>query len=136
MALNWLTKTIHRMIRRNAIEKWETKVSHSEATRHVIWPLAKPLLRDRPKAPTAIHSPSGLKFLPLEKANVIADCPENQFLPHDLCGENHEQQVMARVWVLSEAVDDSPPERVRPYDVQKLIRSFKLKMPVELMHSK
>jgi hypothetical protein len=37
-------------------------------------PIAKSLLkRDRPRAPTAIHSDSGLKILPSEKANAIAD---------------------------------------------------------------
>jgi hypothetical protein len=35
---------------------------------------AKSLLkRNGPKAPTAIHGSSGLKFYPLEKANAIAD---------------------------------------------------------------
>jgi len=42
----------------------------------------------------------GLKFHPLEKDNVIADCPENQFSPHDLCEENHEQLVVARIQAL------------------------------------
>jgi hypothetical protein len=32
--------------------------------------------KGRPKAPTPIHSLSGLKFLPLEKTNAFADCPE------------------------------------------------------------
>jgi len=31
----------------------------------------------RPKAPTAIHGHSGLKFLPVEKFNAIADGLEN-----------------------------------------------------------
>jgi hypothetical protein len=90
--------------------------------------------RDRPKAPAAIHSPLALKFLPLEEPNVIADWLENHFSPHDLYEENHEQQTLARVQALSEAVDDNPPERVRPRDAQKLINSLKLKKrPVELM---
>jgi hypothetical protein len=65
--------------------------------------------------------------VPLEKANVTADCLKSQFLPHDLCKENYERQVVARVQTLSEDVDDSPPERVRPCDVQKLINSLKLR---------
>jgi hypothetical protein len=47
--------------------------------------------RDGPKAPTAIHGLLGLKYHPLEKANAIADCLENQFTPNDLCDENYEQ---------------------------------------------
>jgi len=65
----------------------------------------------------------GLKFCPLEKANTIVDCLENQFPPHDLCEENHEQQVEACVQALSKATDHSLPEEVRPCDIQKLINS-------------
>jgi hypothetical protein len=75
--------------------------------------------RDRPRAPKAIYCPSGLKFLPLEKANGIADCLKNQFTSHDFCEENHEQWVEAPVQALSEAVDDSLPDKVIPCDVQK-----------------
>jgi hypothetical protein len=32
--------------------------------------------RDEPKAPTAVHGPSGITYQPNEKANVIADCLE------------------------------------------------------------
>jgi hypothetical protein len=48
---------------------------------------------------------------PLEKANAIADCLENQFAPHDLCDYNHERRVEARVQALLETVDNSPPEK-------------------------
>jgi hypothetical protein len=41
MAVNWVTKTIHRMSRRKAIERWETKISNSEVTPHTIWPLGE-----------------------------------------------------------------------------------------------
>ncbi|PNF22596.1 hypothetical protein B7P43_G12673 [Cryptotermes secundus] len=84
-------------------------------------------LPDGPRAPTAIHGSSGLKFYPSEKANEIADCLETQFTPHDLCDKNHEERVEARVQALLEAVDENPPLRIRPCDVQKLIKSLKLK---------
>jgi hypothetical protein len=48
--------------------------------------------KDKPKAPTAIHSHLGFNFLPLEKANMIADFLEDQFSPHDFCEEYHEWQ--------------------------------------------
>jgi hypothetical protein len=82
--------------------------------------------RDGPKAPTAIHGPLRLKFIPLEKVNAIADSLENQLTPHNMCEENHKQQVEARVQALSEAMDDSPPEKLRPCDIQKLISSLKV----------
>jgi hypothetical protein len=91
-----------------------------EVTFHAIWPLAKSLMkRDRLKAPAAIHGPSGLKFLPLEKANAIANCLEKQFTPQE---ENHERRVVTRFQTLFEAVDSSP-EKLRPCDVLKLINS-------------
>ncbi|PNF41415.1 hypothetical protein B7P43_G14387 [Cryptotermes secundus] len=127
-AVNWVTKSIRRMTRKKALERWETKISNAEVTPQCIWPIAKSLLkRDGPRAPTAIHGSSGLKFHPSEKANEIADCLETQFTPHDLCDENHEQRVEARVQALLEAVDENPPLRIRPCDVQKLIKSLKLK---------
>jgi hypothetical protein len=54
---------------------------------------------------------SSLKFHPSEKANAIADCLEIKFTPHDLCDENHERRVEARVDALLDAVDDSPPPK-------------------------
>jgi hypothetical protein len=33
---------------------------------------------------------------------------EIQFIPHDLCDENHERQVEVRVQALLETVDNSP----------------------------
>jgi hypothetical protein len=63
---------------------------------------------DGPKVPTAIHGLIGLKYHPLEKANAIACCLENQFTPSDLCDVNHEPRVEARVQSLLESVDNSP----------------------------
>jgi hypothetical protein len=76
-------------------------------------------MRDRPKTLTAIHSPSGLKFLPLEKTIVIIDYLEKQFSPYDLCEENCERQVVVCIQALFEAVHNNPPERIRPYDVKE-----------------
>jgi hypothetical protein len=74
-----------------------------------------------------IHGPSGLKCHPFERANAIADCLDNQFTHHDLCDKNNERQVEASVQTLLEAVDNKPPERMRPCDLQKLITSLKLR---------
>jgi hypothetical protein len=52
---------------------------------------------------------------------------ENQFAHHDLCDELHELLVEARVQALLEAVDNKPPERIGPRDLQKLINSLKLR---------
>jgi hypothetical protein len=62
---------------KKALERWETKIGNCEVTPQAIWLIAKSLLRkDGPRAPTIIHSPSGLEFHPSEKANAIADCLE------------------------------------------------------------
>jgi hypothetical protein len=65
--------------------------------------------RDGPRAPTAIHGASGLKYYLRDKANAIADCIENLFTPHDLCDENHERRVEARFQILLEAVGNDAP---------------------------
>jgi hypothetical protein len=93
-----------------------------------IWPIAKSLQkRHEPSARTAIHGPLGLNFHPSEKANAISYCLENQFTHHDLCDEYHERRVEARVQALLEAVNNKPPERIRPCELQKLINSLKLR---------
>jgi hypothetical protein len=73
--------------------------------------------RDGPKKPTAIHGPFGLIFHPLEKANAIADCLENQSTLHDQCDENHKRQVEATVRTLLEAIENNSPERIGPCDL-------------------
>jgi hypothetical protein len=67
---------------------------------------------------------SGLKFLPTEKANAIADCLENRFTHHDLCDENHERRVETIAQVILEI---DPLEKIKPCDLKKLIETQKLK---------
>jgi hypothetical protein len=99
------------MTRNNALERCETKLSNTEVTPQAIWPIAKSLLkRDGLRAPTAIHGASGLKFHPSEKDNASADCLEIQFTTHDLCDENHERRVVARVDVLLVDYTTVPPK--------------------------
>jgi hypothetical protein len=43
---------------------------------------------------------------------------ENQFTPHDPCDDNHERHLEARVQAMLEAVDNNPPERIRPCDIK------------------
>jgi hypothetical protein len=93
MAVNWITKSIRNMTRKEALEQWETNLANTELTPQAIWPTAKSLTnRDGPRAPTAIHGLLGLKYHPVDKANAIADCLENQFTLHDPRDENHERQ--------------------------------------------
>jgi hypothetical protein len=114
--------------KKKALERWEAKLANTEATPHAIWPIAKSLIdRDGPRAPTGIHGPLGVKLHPLKKANSIADCLEKQFTPHELCEENHERCVEARVKALLKAVENNPLERIRPCYLQKLINSLKLR---------
>jgi hypothetical protein len=78
-------------------------------------------------APTAIHGALGLKFHPMAKANAIAAWLENQFRPHNLCDENHERRVEARIQALLEAEENDPTKEMRPCDLLKLISSLKLR---------
>jgi hypothetical protein len=55
------------------------------------------------------------------------DCLENQFTSHDLCDENHEQQVETRVQALLASVDHTLLSKVRPCDIHKLANSLKLR---------
>jgi hypothetical protein len=112
---------------RRALEWWETEIANSDVTPQAIWPIVKSLMRDGAKKPTAIHGPFGLIFRPLEKANAIADCLENQFTLHDHCDENHKRQVEATVRTLLGAIENNSPERIRPCDLQKLVNSLKLR---------
>jgi hypothetical protein len=85
-AVNWVTKTVRRMVRRRKLERWETKIENCEGLRQAIWPIAKSLTgRCGPRAPTAIHGPLGPVFYPNEKANLIANCLENLFTPFKVC---------------------------------------------------
>jgi len=116
------------MTRRKLIEQWDTRLGNCEVTPRAIWPIARALLnRDAPKAPTAIHGYRGLKFLPYEKANAIADCLENRFTHHDLCEEHHERRVEALVQDLLETEDTAPSEIIIPCDLKRLIKSLRLK---------
>jgi hypothetical protein len=55
-------------------------VGYVEVTLHALWPIAKYLIKKHgPKEPNAIYGPLGLKPYPLQKANAIAACLENQF---------------------------------------------------------
>jgi hypothetical protein len=81
-AVNWVSKSIRCMTRKKALERWETKLANTELTPPAIWPIAKSLTnRDGPRAPTAIHGLLGIEYHPVDKANTIADCFENQFTP-------------------------------------------------------
>jgi hypothetical protein len=116
------------MTRKKALVLWETKIRNAEITPQTIWPIAKSLLkRDGPSAPTAIYGATGLKYHPFEKANANADSLEIQFTPHNLCDDNHERRMEARVQALLDTVDNDPFRRIRPCDLQKLINSLKLK---------
>jgi hypothetical protein len=51
-ALTWVSKTIKRMTRRKALERWESNVGNCEVTPQALWHIAKSLVkRVGPKAP-------------------------------------------------------------------------------------
>jgi hypothetical protein len=127
-AVNWVSKAIRRMARKKALERWETMLANTKVTPQAIWHIAKCLAnRDGSRAPTTIQRPLGLNFHPQDKANAIADCLQNQFTPHDLCDENHERRVEARVQAMLEAEGNEAPQRIRPCDLRKLLNSLKVR---------
>jgi hypothetical protein len=66
--VNWVTKTIRRIARKRALERWETKIENCKVTPQAIWPTAKSLTKSgEPKATTAIHGPLGPAFYQNEK---------------------------------------------------------------------
>jgi hypothetical protein len=113
-AVNLVANTIRQMTYRKALEWWETKVGNCEVTSQALWPIAKSLMiGDGPKAPIAVHGSLGITYQTNEKANVIADCLENQFTSHDLRDNNLEQQVESTNQALLASVDDTPLGNVR-----------------------
>jgi hypothetical protein len=92
-----------------------------------LWPIAKALSkRVGPKEPSAIHGPLGPIFCPIDKANIIVDCLENQFRAHDLCDYDHRRHVEAQVAALLPTIDEDIPVKFLPYDVSKEIQSLEL----------
>jgi hypothetical protein len=93
----------------------------SGVTHQDIWSIAKiRMKRSGPKTSTPIYGPTTRGYY------AISNCLENQFIRQDMCDENHERRVEARVWVLLETVDDNSLERVRLHDVETLINLFQL----------
>jgi hypothetical protein len=72
------------MVWKRALDRWETKLANCKVTPQAMWPTGKYLTkRGGLKAPSAIHGPLGPIFYTTDKANIIADCLENQFRVHD-----------------------------------------------------
>jgi hypothetical protein len=65
-----------------------------------------------------------LLFVVLQ-ANAIADWKFSSH--HMMCDENHERRMEANVRALLETVNKNPPQRIRPCDLQELIKSSKLR---------
>jgi hypothetical protein len=61
--VNWVSKSIRRMTRKKALERWATKLANTEITPQAIWPIAKyPTNRDGQRAANAIHGLLGLNY--------------------------------------------------------------------------
>jgi hypothetical protein len=125
MAVNWVTKTIRRMTRRKALERWETKISNCEVIPQATWPTENSLMkRDGPMAPTVIHGLSSFKFLPVEKANATAVWKIGSH--HTTCVTEAMKSRWRLMTKLCSKLRTIPPQKVRPCDVQKIICSLKL----------
>jgi hypothetical protein len=126
-AVTCVTKTIRRIARKRALQRWETKIVNFEVIPQAIRSIAKSLTKTvEPKATTAIYGPLGSVLYPNEKANLIANYLGNLFTPHKVCYTDHERRVEARVQPLVITVDENTPVKFRPCDVSKEFRSLKL----------
>jgi hypothetical protein len=115
------------MVRKRALEKWETKLENCKITPQAIWPITKSLQkRGGPKTPSAIHGPLVPMFYPIDKVNIIAACLENQFRAHDLCNCDHRRHVEAKGEAVLATVDEDIPVNFRPCDVSKETQSLNL----------
>jgi hypothetical protein len=86
-AINWVTRNVRRMAWKGVLERCETKLENCEVTLQAMWRIVEPLSEMAgAKAPSAIHGPLGPIFYPVNKANIIAHCLENQSRAHDLRG--------------------------------------------------
>jgi hypothetical protein len=73
-------------------------LENCKVTLQAIWPIAKSFTkRGGPKAPSAIHGHLGPYFNPNDKANITADCLEDQFRAHDSYDCDHKRHVEAKV---------------------------------------
>jgi hypothetical protein len=49
-AVNWVSKSIRRMTRKKALERWETELANTELTPPATWPIVKSLTnKDGPR---------------------------------------------------------------------------------------
>jgi hypothetical protein len=113
-----------RMIQKRALERWETKLINCEVPSQAIWPIGKTLTKTGgPKAPSAIHCPFGPIFYPINKANIIAECTENQFKTHDLCYYDRRQHVEAQAEALLATADEDTSVNFQPCDISKETQS-------------
>jgi hypothetical protein len=87
-----------------------------QARWHTVKSLTK---RGGPKAPFALHGPSGSISYPIDKANIIADCLKKQFRAHGLCDCGHRRYVEAQVEALLATVDEDTPVNSDPVTSQK-----------------
>lgn len=96
-------------------------MSNCEITPQAKWLIEKSCTkaRDGAKASFAIYSPLDPIFYALNKANIIADCLENQFTGLDLGDCDHRRHGEAQVEDLLATVDEDIPVNFRLCDISK-----------------
>jgi hypothetical protein len=112
---------------------YDLKIRNSVITPQYVWHVAESITkRDEPKAPTAIHGPSGLNYYLREKANTTADCLVITSYPMTC--------VTKKQWAEGGGYSSSTvrscrrhPPGVRPHDAQKLINLWNWERPAKLI---
>jgi hypothetical protein len=97
------------MVRRRAVERWETKLANCEVTPQAIWPIAKSSQKGVDQSTICNSWSLRPIFYPIDKANIIADCLDDQFRAHDLHDCDNRRHVEADVEALLATVDEDTP---------------------------
>jgi hypothetical protein len=90
MAVNWVTKTIRQMTCKKALSSGKQKQGTVRSHLKLCGLLRIAYEKGWTKGTNHCSWPFRNYISPKEKANMIADCLENQFIFHDLWDKNHE----------------------------------------------
>jgi hypothetical protein len=96
MAVNWVTKVLRRLAQRKELQWWEAKIGGRGYSSSCLAYCEIPYELGCTKKPTAFHGPLGLKYYPVEKANMTDLIVWKTSSRIMMCDRNYEQWVEAR----------------------------------------
>jgi hypothetical protein len=115
-----------RIVRKRALERWETKAANCKVTSQAVLLNAKSLTtRNGPKAPSAIHVHLDAVIYPIDKSNITTGCFENKCRTPAFVTVTTDD-LKDQVEALLATVKEDSPDNFRPCDVSKEIHSLNL----------